>query len=215
MARRARWIDVSVPIATGMVHWPGDPEVRVERVQDMAKGDPLTASTLAMSAHSGTHVDAPAHFVRHGLTVDALPVEATVGRARVIAIRDPVAIRPAELERHRLRRGERVLFRTANSRRCWRGDAFVADYVHLSLDGARFLVARGVRTVGVDYLSVAGFGADLVATHRVLLEARVCVLEGLNLGAVRPGRFELLCLPLRIARGDGAPARALLRPLDR
>jgi arylformamidase len=209
----AGWIDVSVPLRTGMVHWPDNPPVRIERVMDLEHGDAATVSSMAMGVHTGTHMDAPVHFQRGGVGIDQMPLEATLGLARVVEIRDPVSIQRAELESAGLQPGERILFRTRNSERCWKTDAFVEDFVFISREAAHYLVERGVRTVGVDYLSVGGFREDAEATHLALLQGGVWVIEGLNLSPVRAGTYELVCLPLRIAGGDGAPARAVLRPV--
>jgi len=141
-----------------------------------------------------------------------MPLDATLGTARVISIEHPHAILPDELEGHHLQPGERVLFRTRNSEHCWTTDQFVEDFVYISAAAARFLVDRQVRTVGVDYLSVGGYVFDGVETHQILLGAGLWVIEGLNLAAVEAGVYELICLPLRIAGADGAPARAILRP---
>jgi len=208
----APWIDISVPIYSGMAHWPDNPVVRIERMQDMARGDAANVSKIEMGAHTGTHMDAPRHFLADGGGIDEMPLDATLGLARVIRIDHPHAILPAELEGHNLQPGERVLFRTQNSERCWNTDQFVDDFVYISAAAAHFLVDRQVRTVGVDYLSVGGYVYDGVETHQILLGAGLWVIEGLNLAAVEPGVCELICLPLRIAGADGAPARAILRP---
>jgi arylformamidase len=208
------WIDVSVPIRNGMVSWPGDPLARISHALDMERGDPCTVSLLEMGAHTGTHMDAPAHFVRGGLGIDGMPPDASIGSARVIQIRDRKSIKTDELARHSIRRGERVLFKTHNSDHCWDTDRFVEDFVYLSATAAQYLVKRQVRLVGVDYLSVGGFHADGVETHQVLLKAGIWIIEGLNLKRVLPGRVQLVCLPLKIAGSDGAPARALVRPMD-
>jgi arylformamidase len=180
---------------------------------DVERGDPCTVSSIAIGSHTGTHMDPPFHYVKGGASLDSMPFDATIGPARVIEIRDPESIKPAELEPHRLARAERILFKTRNSARCWETDAFLEDFVHISLEGARYLVERGVGTVGVDYLSVGGYRADGDAVHHVLLEAGIWLIEGLNLSAVQPGAYELVCLPIRIQQADGAPARAVLRPL--
>ena len=206
------WIDVSVPIKTGMVHWPGDPAVDVRQPKSVERGDSCTMSFLRMGVHSGSHMDAPAHFVRGGRTIDQLPLDAVIGPARVIDIRSAVSVEPAELVRHRIRRGERILFRTRNSRRCWRGDDFVKDFVYLSPGAAEWLADRQVKTVGVDYLSVGAFKKDGRETHLALLGAGIWVIEGLNLSKVRPGPVDLICLPLRIEGAEGAPARVVVRP---
>jgi arylformamidase len=205
------WIDVSVPLRTGMVHWPDDQPVSIERVQDIERGDVATVSRLSMGAHTGTHMDAPLHFFRTGKSIDTMPLTATLGRARVIEIRDPESIKPEELRSYQIQRGERVLFKTRNSARCWQTDDFVEDFVYISQEAARYLAAQRVQTVGVDYLSVGGFFTDGVETHHALLEAGIWIIEGLNLSSVAPGIYELVCLPLKIEGGDGAPARAILR----
>jgi len=206
------WIDVSVRLKTGMVNWPGDPPARISQALDMERGDPCTVSLLELGAHTGTHMDAPAHFVRGGIGIDALPLDTAIGSARVIAIQDPESIKPEELRRHRLRRGERILFKTGNSARCWDKDSFVEDFVYISAAAAQYLAERQVRLVGIDYLSVGGFRADGVETHQALLQAGIWIIEGLNLSGVQPGRVQLVCLPLKIAGADGAPCRAILRP---
>ena len=206
------WIDVSVTLRTGMVSWPGDPPAHISHALDMERGDPCTVSLLEMGAHTGTHMDAPAHFVRGGIGIDSMPLDAAIGLARVIPIRDRKSIKTDELVRHRIRRGERVLFKTHNSDHAWDTDSFVEDFVYLSATAAQYLVERQVRLVGVDYLSVGGFRADGVETHQALLKAGIWIIEGLNLKRVRPGRVQLVCLPLKISGGDGAPARALVRP---
>jgi arylformamidase len=208
------WIDVSVTLRTGMVSWPGDPPARIRHALDMERGDPCTVSLLEIGAHTGTHMDAPAHFVRGGIGIDAMPPDAAIGPARVIPIRDRKSIKADELEQHRIRGGERVLFKTYNSSHCWDTDSFVEDFVYLSAKAGQYLAERQVRLVGVDYLSVGGFRADGVETHQALLRAGIWIIEGLNLKRVRPGRVQLVCLPLKVAGGDGAPARALVRPME-
>jgi arylformamidase len=156
-------------------------------------------------------MDGPLHFVREGKGLDEMPLEATIGRARVIEIRALESIKPNELEPHCLGRGERILFKTQNSARHWSTEDFIKDFVYVSQEAARYLADRGIRTVGVDYLSVGGFRKDGVETHRALLEAGIWVIEGLVLSEVEPGEYELVCLPIKIERSDGAPARAILK----
>jgi arylformamidase len=208
------WIDVSVPLRTGMVHWPDNPPVSIERIQDIERGDVANVSRLSMGAHTGTHMDAPLHFLRTGKGIDTMPLTATIGRARVIEIHDPESIKPEELRPYQIQRGERVLFKTRNSTRCWHTDDFVEDFVYISQEAARYLAAQHVQTVGVDYLSVGGFFKDGVETHQALLEAGIWIIEGLNLSAVVPGIVELICLPLKIEESDGAPSRAILRLVE-
>jgi arylformamidase len=206
------WIDISVPLRSGLLTWPDDPAARITRIQDLSNGDACTVSHLAMSAHTGTHVDAPAHYLAGGATLDDMPHDATVGPACVVAVPDAAAIGAGTLADLGLHRGDRVLFRTRNSERRWSERAFDERYVALSPEAARLLVEVGARAVGVDGPSVdAWHGGD--AVHRILLGAGIWIIEGLDLASATPGRYELLCLPLRIADAEGAPARALLRPL--
>ena len=211
--KKQNWLDVSVLIKTGMVHWPNDPAVDIRPFKSTAKGDSCNVSTVSMGTHTGTHMDPPFHFIPTGKTLDQMPLEATIGPARVIEIKDRESIKVEELRRHRIQRGERILFKTVNSARCWKTDQFQKDFVHIPADTARFLAKQKVRTIGVDYLSIGGFKKDGAETHRALLGAGVWVIEGLNLSKVRPGRYQLICLPIKILAADGAPARAVLKPL--
>jgi arylformamidase len=142
-----------------------------------------------------------------------MPIAATMGRARVIEIADPEVIRTSEVEPHHLAKGERILFKTKNSRDCWKTDQFQEKYVYIEPETAHYLAQRGIQTVGVDYLSVGGFESGGPETHRVLLGAGIWIIEGLDLEHVEPGEYELFCLPLKIIGSDGAPARAVLRKL--
>ena len=207
------WIDVSVTVRHGMPHWPDNPPIVLERVLDTGRGDPCNVSHLAMGVHTGTHMDAPVHFIHGAGGLDQMPLTATMGEARVIEIEDPREITPGELDRHDLQPGERVLFRTLNSTRCWRADHFVEDFVALSEQAAEHLAAAKVRAVGVDYLSVGGYYADGARIHKILLEAGIWIIEGLDLSPVAGGRYEMICLPVKLHGSDGAPARAILRPI--
>lgn len=212
MPTRDGWIDISMGLRAGMPHWPGDPSVKIERVRDLARGDPANLSRLDMGSHSGTHVDAPVHFIPGAAGVDTMPLDTTVGAARVAEIHDPTAVTVEALRPLDVHEGERLLLKTRNSRgaRGGRG-AFREDFVHLTPRAASWLAGRRPRCVGIDALSVAGFGKDPAATHRPLLQAGVWIIEGLDLSGVAPGRYGLVCLPLRVEGGDGAPARAVLR----
>lgn len=208
---RIRWIDISVPLRNDLVHWPGDPSPKIEQQSDMEAGDDYNASTISMTLHAGTHIDAPCHFIRKGKAINEMPFEAMMGPARVIEILDPESVKPDELKRHRIRRGERILFKTLNSARCWKTNRFVEDFVYVSQNAAQYLSARQIRTLGVDYLSAGGFNKDGIKTHRTLLQAGIWLIEGLDLSRVRPGRYQLICLALKVFRGEAAPARAILR----
>ena len=205
------WIDISVPVRNGMVHWPGDPPFHIERAEDQEKGDTATVSKMTLGVHTGTHMDAPLHFIRNARTIDQMPLDATVGRARVIQIDDPKSIKREELIAHGISAGERILFKTSNSDQAWTSDQFDENFVFIAQDGARYLAECGVLCVGVDYLSVGGFREDGPETHHALLEAGIWIIEGLNLKDVEPGEYELTCLPLKLIGAEGAPARAILR----
>ena len=206
------WIDVSIPVRDGMVHWPGDPPVRIERVQDIDKGDSHTLSALSIGSHTGTHIDAPAHFIKGGGTVDRIPLDALMGIARIIEIKDRQEIKVKELEPYKIRRGQRILIKTRNSK-LWDSHDFEKDFVFISPEGAEYMASRGVKLVGVDYLSVGGFKQGGRLQHKILLDAGVCIVEGLNLSNVTTGRYDFVCLPLRLQDGDGSPARAVVRKL--
>ncbi len=207
-----QWIDVSVDLYNDMVHWPDNPPVEIEFAMQMSRGDVCNVSKLSMGAHTGTHMDAPLHFIAGGLSIDAMPISATIGKARVIEISDPESIKPAELENKQIQMGERILFKTRNSPRCWESKSFVEDFVYISKEAAQYLAQLQVQTVGVDYLSVGGYKHDGPETHRALLGAGIWIIEGLNLTQVQAGSYDLICLPLKILGHEGAPARAVLKP---
>jgi arylformamidase len=206
------WIDVSAPLHTGMVHWPDNPPVSIERMLDISKGDNANVSALSMGSHTGTHMDAPVHFLNDGIGLDRMDLEATIGKARVITIDDREAIRPDAIRAEHFEPGDRIIFRTRNSDQEWWSQSFKEDFVYLSHEAAQLLVEQKVRTVGVDYLSVGGYKRDGAETHRSLLGAGVWIIEGLRLEKIEPGDYEMICLPLLVTGADGAPARALLRP---
>lgn len=207
------WIDVSVPLHTGMVHWPDNPAVSIERMLDISKGDNANVSALSMGSHTGTHMDAPVHFLNDGTSLDKMDLDATIGRARVIGVESHEAIRPEDITDQGIKPGDRIIFKTRNSQEDWWARSFKEDFVYLPHETSELLAERGVRTVGVDYLSVGGYKRDGGDTHRALLGAGIWIIEGLRLAQVKPGEYDLICLPLLITGADGAPARALLRPV--
>ena len=208
----SRWIDVSVPIRVGMVVFEGDPEVAIAQAAAIAKGDAANVSRLDLGAHTGTHIDAPVHFIAGAPGIEAVPPDALIGPAFVADARDVRGlIDERALATLAIPAGvERLLFRTQNSE-LWDLPAFSRDFIGLAEGAAHELVRRGVRLVGIDYLSIAPFD-DPVPTHRALLAAGAVILEGLDLRAAEPGEYDLVCLPLRIPGADGAPARAMLCP---
>ncbi|HMA32897.1 MAG TPA: cyclase family protein [Chloroflexia bacterium] len=204
--------DISNPVYSGMVKWPDNPPVVLERAMDMDQGATANVSQLACGVHTGTHVDAPVHFLPGGAGTDTLDLQVLIGPALVVYLADDVAdITAAVLDGLAIPAGtQRLLFRTRNSTYWARGDrTFHEDFVAVRPDAATWLVEHGVRLVGVDYLSVAPYDAG-VPTHRILLAAGVIPLEGLNLAGVAPGAYQLVCLPVKLQGCDGAPARAVL-----
>jgi arylformamidase len=203
--------DISLPLSETLVVWPGDPPLRLTQPSHLDRGDLYTVTRIEMGVHSGTHLDAPAHFLPGGQTVDALDLDLLVGPAQVVHVPDSDALSAAVLEGLEIPPGtERVLFRTRNSARWAAGETeFWPGFVGITEDGARWLVARGIQLVGIDYLSVAPFD-DAVTPHQVLLGAGVIAVEGLALDGIDPGTYWFACLPLKIAGAEGAPARAIL-----
>ena len=202
--------DISLPIFQGMPVYEGDPQVQVRPAARMEKGAPMNTTRLNLSSHTGTHVDAPFHFVADGATVDRLPLEVFTGTALVRHIRCKDVITCPDLEDAHIPTGtERLLIRTSNSQ-LWDKGKFRREFIYLKEDGAQWLVDRGVKLVGIDYLSIDAFDSKDYPSHTILLQAGVIVVEGLDLRGVPSGEYTLICLPLRVAGGDGAPARAVL-----
>lgn len=205
MIEHVRVIDISVPIEPGMVVWEDDSAPVVERADSIASGAAFNLSRLAFSAHTGTHLDAPLHFIDGAGATDTIALEALIGTAVVVDARDAEReIDVARVERTVPPRSERVLFATRNSD-LWDRGTFTSDFVSISPAAAAALVERGARLIGIDYLSVGS-----PETHRTLLAAGVAVLEGLDLRGVAAGVYRLVCLPLRLTGSDGSPARAVL-----
>ena len=203
----AKLHDISVPINAGMHVYDGNPGFRLELVSAIAAGAQANVSRLDLGVHSGTHVDAPLHFIDGGAGTESLELETLIGPAYVIdatavsGYLDAEAIGSLAFPTD----PTRILFKTSNSR-LWSRGSFSRDFVRLTGSGARFLIEKGVRLVGIDYLSIGDAEA-----HQELLAARVIALEGLDLREVESGKYELICLPLRLEGSDGAPARAILR----
>ncbi len=210
----ARILDVSQAVVDGGIVYPGNPEIRISYQQAVARGAGANVSSLALGSHTGTHVDAARHFFDDGQPIDEVPLERLIGRAVVLAFADDVMfVGEAELRAQEaaLDGHTRVLLRTRNSGFAAAGRReYVPDYTDLAPDGAAYLVARGVELVGIDYLSIEQFHSGHHRTHRTLLERSVVIVEGLALGDVAPGVYEFICLPLKLAGIDGAPARAVL-----
>ena len=210
MARVPKLLDVSVLLAAGLPAYPGNPEFELQPIKRIAEGGSSNVSRLVMGTHTGTHVDAPKHFLDDGTTVDNLPLNLLIGRARVVEINHRGGIGAKDFAAAGLREDLRILLKTPNSA-LWNSSTFHEDYAHVTEEGARYLVEQGVKVVGVDYLSVEQFRKPGAPAHRMLLSNGVIIIEGLNLAEAEAGMYEMYCLPLRVAGGDGAPARVVLK----
>jgi arylformamidase len=203
-------IDVSLPLDPNVPTYPGNTPFHIEAIKRIANGDSSNVSTLHMSGHAGTHVDAPRHFFDDGPGVEQLSLEMLCGRARVIELTTRKAVTADDLAQFDLTEDVRLLIKTHNSR-LWGSPAFHSDYIGVTEPAAKFLVEHGVKLLGVDYLSVEEFKKPGAPAHRTLLGGGTIVVEGLNLRDVEPGTYEMFCLPLSVVGADGAPARVVLR----
>lgn len=207
--------DVSVPISNELPTWPGDPSVQLTVWRSLSSGDPANVSNLNFGAHTGTHVDAPAHFIEGAPMVEKLPLDVLIGEAQVVEVPDDLhGINEEFVIANCPRDITRVLFKTRNSAFWTESEPeFHTDFTYLELNAAQRLVEQGIKLVGIDYLSIEKYDSQNHETHLALLSYGVVIVEGLNLAEVPAGRYELICLPLRLrsAKGDGAPARVVLR----
>jgi arylformamidase len=201
--------DVTVPLTPGLASFPGDPPLVMEALQRAGEA-PYGLGRLTLTTHSGTHVDAPAHFVAGGATVDSLALEILMGKARVVEILGRERVERSDLEAADLRDDLRVLLKTRMSGQLLK-PGYQEDHVYLTGDAALYLAQAGLKLVGFDYLSIDRFGDSSYPAHHALLAAGVVVVEGLDLSEVEPGEYDMTCLPLRVGGGDGAPARVVLR----
>lgn len=210
--------DVSLPLSSATPTYPGDPGIEIKQWQALASGDAANVSLIHFGLHSGTHVDAPAHFIQGGAKVDALPLQTLIGEVEVVEVSEDIKVIDENfIAANCIRGSQRVLFKTRNSS-FWNNpeEGFRVDYTYIDSSAARRLVESGIKLVGIDYLSVEGFDTEKYETHHILLSNEVVILEGLDLRKVAAGLYELICLPLKIAggSGDGAPARTILRTLS-
>ena len=203
--------DITLTITPALPVWPGDPPVRLTQPSHLERGDICTITRLDMGAHTGTHLDAPAHFIRGGATAESLSLDVLIGPALVVDARGRGHVTANVLETLAIPPGvQRLLLHTDNSAIWQRGEmAFVEQFTAITADGAQWLVDHGIRLVGIDYLSVGSFD-DGIPTHQILLDAGVIAVEGLNLSAIEPGDYQLICLPIKLGGSDGAPCRAVL-----
>jgi arylformamidase len=209
------WIDISYPLSEDLLYWPQDPVPPDIKLSKFTSDDMvITMSQMTINSHHGTHVDSPRHFYPEGTSIDQMPLETIMGPARIIGIKSTGLIEPEELALHDLQPGERILFKTVNSA-YYKEPKFIEDFVHLSSNGARFLVEKKISVVGIDYLAIGSFRErpKLIEVHQILLGNGIWIIEALDLSAVDPGKYEIICLPIKIRQGDAAQARAIVRPL--
>lgn len=206
--------DVSLSLESGMPVWPGDADPRFEQYSFIDKGDIVNSTAIRSSAHVGTHVDAPRHLFNEGKTIDEIPLDILIGEAEVIDMHEAKQIDRQALTSINLPLCSRLLFKTRNSKH-WKTPRhrFKPDFVSLTGDGAKFLIEKEIRLVGIDYLSIDLFDAGDLTAHKTLLGNEVVVIEGLDLSGVPPGKYELICLPIKIMGADGAPARIVLKSM--
>lgn len=206
------WLDVSAPVHSGMQHWPGEPQVSIYKVASINKGDEANVSAISMSAHTGTHMDAPYHFLNDGKDISQIPLEIVTGKALVIELKNPHNVDITDIRGYDINPESRILFKTANSEREWFNMEFSKDYVALTARAARYLAEKRAALVGIDFLSIGTYDED-PEVHRTLLGSGIWIIEGLYLNGVTEGTYDMICLPLRLMGSDGAPARAVLRKI--
>jgi arylformamidase len=203
-------IDISVPIFPAMPVWPNTPNPRFSYLASLKDGDMADDTKIEMSVHSGTHIDAPRHFIARGQTIENMPLDIFIGQVFVAHMPEITEITASNLEKIKLPKNiDRILFKTSNSRLWQAAGGFRKEYVGLTASAASWLVKRGIKLVGIDYLSIAKFD-QTVEVHRILLKKGIAILEGLNLAKVKEGKYELVCLPLKIKAVEAAPVRAIL-----
>lgn len=212
------WTDVTYPIFEGMTGWPGQPSTSYDVLSCIHCGDQARVTVVTMSAHTGTHMDAPSHFLAEGTDISRVPVDFGMGAVRIASIDCPAEVKPEHLEAYvkrtrPLMAGERLILRTPNSdRQFWLQDPFDKDYRGIGPAAAQWIADRKLKMIGVDYLSVGPFHEGNPQTHRALMTGGVWIVEGIDLRKVTEGDYEMICLPLKLVGCDGSPVRILIRP---
>ncbi len=204
------WIDVSLPITDALLTWPTDPKYRIYKFASFERGNPCNASEVSMSVHTGTHIDAPAHFIKDGVTIEAWKPEITIGKCRVVRIENEYEITEEEVREKNIQPGERIIFKTHNSDEAWWKKPFNPRFVSVSPGAASYLAGVKPLCIGIDYLSVGGPDTG-VLTHQHLLGAGIWLVESLDLTKIEEGKYELIFMPVNLGGSDGAPGRALMR----
>ncbi|MFC1942306.1 cyclase family protein [Chloroflexota bacterium] len=227
-ASKSGWIDITIPLRNAMLYWPKDPFIpEVKTIWDVNKGDKVTLSEFHFHSHTGTHIDAPLHFVPGGGTIDEMPLDIAVGPARVIEIKDPESVKVEELAPYDIQRGERLLFKTQNSSKLYKTDQFSYEYVYLTIEAAEYLFEKGIVLIGWDYITLGKYqeesdwpttieylaNSEIHHIHRLFLGHGIYIMECLNLEGVKPGNYELVCVPIKLEGGDAGMTRAIIRPV--
>lgn len=208
------WIDISATISDGMTRWPDDPAVSVSKAEEIGvNGSEANVTQISTTAHVGTHIDAPLHFVKNGMDVASITLEKLIGSAKVIQVSNAKEITIEDVRDAGITSGARVLFRTENSETEWEHQPFKEDYVYLSTEAARFLAEKKISCVGIDYLSLGSKEND-PEVHRLMLGSGIIIIEGLKLREIESGDYEMICLPLKIKGSDGGPSRVIIRKKD-
>jgi len=207
--------DISLPLSRDLITWPGDPSLKLSEASSISAGDISNVTRLDMGVHTGTHIDAPYHFIHDGGTTESIPLQTLIGICLVIELTIQSEIQIADLKGHDIRRYKRVLLKTPNSV-LWENGVkdFNSNFIALSLEAANYMVESGVSLIGIDYLSIESFGVLKHTVHEVLLKNKIAILEGLDLSKVSAGVYDLVCLPLKLVGSDGAPARAILKEIN-
>jgi arylformamidase len=206
------WKDITVDIENDMVHWPGDVPVKIQRTKEIVKDGDANVTAFSMSAHTGTHIDAPLHFIKDGKDVTQIALDKLNGKTKIFQIEDEQQITLEEIKNFEINNGDRILFKTKNSDEDWTMQPFNEKYIYLGTDAANYLKEKGIVCIGIDYLSIAG-RANGEEVHKILLGAEISIIEGLNLRNIEPGLYEMVCLPMKLKGADGAPARVAIRKI--
>jgi arylformamidase len=206
-------IDVSLLIHEDMLFWPNDPKFQREWVAKISEGKNANLSKITLGSHTGTHIDTPYHFLDHGKTLEDIDISRFYGFAKVFEIKNPNKILLQDIETLPIEEGDIILFKTKNSL-LLKENIFHDDYVGLSLEAARYLADKNVKTIGIDYLSIGPRGDEGREVHRILLGKEIGIIEGLNLLEIKEGRYFMMALPLKIKGGEGSPVRAILFPIE-
>jgi Predicted metal-dependent hydrolase len=201
--------DVTQTITPEIIIYPGDPAVRIEQTMSIAEGSIVNLSNLSMGVHTGTHVDAPKHFYDHGLTIPELALDYFIGPAKVFGFQDQASIAKTDIQPLDIKKGDRILFKTQNSALLAKS-AFDPAFTYLAPDAAEYLADIGIRTLGFDYLTIDPYGNSDFTAHYALLGRNIVIIEGLDLGAIIPGEYQMVALPLKLQDGNGSPARVVL-----